>query len=67
VLASAFAALEVLARFLALELAPKIRVNVIRPGLIDTAAPAEQRGRRTFAWHRVNGPIDPASPIRVGR
>uniref|UniRef100_UPI0035CA2408 SDR family oxidoreductase n=1 Tax=uncultured Sphingomonas sp. TaxID=158754 RepID=UPI0035CA2408 len=64
---STFAAVEALARSLALELGP-IRVNAIRPGFIDTdlwdflsptdAADVREKVRANFPAHRIGRPAD---------
>ncbi|MFE4494949.1 SDR family oxidoreductase [Streptomyces niveus] len=45
-LAASKAAQESLVRYLAVELAPRCRVNAVTPGLVDTAA------ARGFEWHK---------------
>ncbi len=65
----AFAAVEALARALAVDLAPR-RVNCIRPGLFDTASWADMPARRReqfFADATANRPAGrPATPEDFG-
>ena len=60
IVASAFAALEVLARGLALELAPR-RVNTLSPGPIDTPLIGKAMGDQREAYMRM---VADSHPLR---